>query len=73
MREFVGVFDVGQVLMVGDYGDGVRRSLNILVPFCESKDDRKQFSVIDVVVSFGREEGAREVGTGMEVAICITL
>ena len=72
-REFAGVFDVGQVLMVSDDGDGVRCSLNILTPFCEGKDDCEQFLVIDVVVPFGRKEGAREVGIGKEITICIIL
>ena len=40
-REFAGVFDVGQVLMVGNDDDGVRHSLNILTPFYKSKDDHK--------------------------------
>ena len=48
-------------------------SLNILTPFSKSKDDCEQFSVIDVIVLFSREEGAREVGAGMKVAICILL
>ena len=72
-REFAGVFDVRQVFMVGNDGDWMGRSLNILMPFGESEDDYKQFSVIDVIVLFSGKKGAREVGTGMKVAIGITL
>ena len=73
VRKFVGILDVGQVLMVCDDGDRVRCSLNVLMPFCESKNDCKQFSVIDIIILFGREEGTREVGTGMEVAVGVSL
>ena len=59
--------------MVGDDGDRVGCPLNILTPFRESKDHCKQFPVIDVIVSFGGKEGAREVGTGVKVTIGIAL
>ena len=35
--------------------------------------DREEFSVIDVVVSFGGGEGFREIGTGVEVAVGVLL
>ena len=54
--------------MVGDDGDRVRRSLDILSPFCEGKDNSKEFAVIDVVIPFGREECTRKVGAGVEIA-----
>ena len=59
--------------MVGDNGNRVGRSLNILAPFGESEDDCKQFVVIDVIVSFGREEGSREISAGVEVTVGISL
>ena len=59
--------------MVSDDGNRVGCSLNILTPFSESENDCKKFSVIDVIVPFGGEKSAREVGAGMKVAIDIAL
>ena len=59
--------------MVSDNGDRVGCPLNILMPFCESKDHCEQFPVIDVIVSFGGKEDAREVGAGVKVTIGIAL
>ena len=73
MREFTGIFDVGQALVVGDDGNRVGRSLNILAPFSKGKNDCKEFSVIDVIISFSRKEGAGEIGTGVEITIGIAL
>ena len=71
--EFAGVFEVGQVLVIGDDSDRMGRALNVLSPFSEGKDDCKEFSIVDVVVSFGGEESAREVGTGVKVSVCVAL
>ena len=59
--------------MVGDDGNRVGCSLNVLTPFGESKNDCKEFSVIDVIVLFGGEEGMREICAGIKVAIGIAL
>ena len=72
-REFTGVLDVGDILVVGDDGDGKRSSLEVVFLLGESKDDCKQFLVINIVVSFGKGEHFGEVGTGMKVAIDILL
>ena len=42
-----------------------------MFPLSESKDDHKQFSVVNIVVSFGKKEHFEEVGTGMKVTIDI--
>ena len=52
--------------MVCDNSDWVRRSLDILMPFCEGKDDHKEFLIIDVIVVLSGEKGMRKVGTGMD-------
>ena len=72
-RMFTGVLKVGQVLVIGDDGNRMRCTLNVLSPFSERKDDCKEFAVIDVVVLFGRAESMREVGTRMEITIGISL
>ena len=47
--------------------------MNVLAPFGKSKNYHKQFSVIDVIVPFGREEGAREIGARVEVTVGVSL
>ena len=59
--------------MIGDDGDSKRSSLEVVFPLSESKDDHKQFLVINIVVLFGEGEHFGEVGTGMKVAIDIPL
>ena len=59
--------------MVGNDSNRVGRTLNILPPFGEGKDYCKEFPVVDVVISFGREESTREVGAGVEISIGIAL
>ena len=59
--------------MIGDDGNGMRCTLNVLSPFSKGKDDRKEFPVVDVVVSFSREESTREVGARVEITIGISL
>ena len=69
----MGVFKVGQVLVVGDDGNRMRCTLNVLASFSKGKDDCKEFSVIDVVVPFSWEESTREVGARMEITIGVGL
>ena len=64
---------VGHVFVVGDNGDWMGRSLDILPPFREGKDDHEEFAIIYIVVPFNGEEGAREVSAWVEIAIGISL
>ena len=59
--------------MIGDDSNGMRCTLNILPPLCEGKDDRKEFPVVDVVVSFSGKESSREVSAGVEISIGVGL
>ena len=59
--------------MIGDDGDSKRSSLEVVFPLSESKDDHKQFSVVNVIVAFGEGECFGEVGTGVKVTIDILL
>ena len=43
--------------MIHDNGDGVQSSLKVMFPFRKGEDDSKEFSVIDVIVPFGKREG----------------
>ena len=51
------VFDVGQIFVIHDDRDGVRGSLEIMLPFREGENDSKEFSVVDVIISFCKREG----------------
>ena len=59
--------------MVRDNGDRMRSSLDILLPFFQCKDHRKEFAIIDVVVSLGRNERLREIGARVGITIEIIL
>ena len=72
-RKFTGIFKVGQVLVVGDNGNRMRCTLNVLTPFSEGKDDCKELAVVNIVVSFGGEKSTGEVGAGMEITVGIRL
>ena len=69
----MGVFDIREILMISDDGDSKRSSLEVVFPLSESKDDCKQFSVVNIVVSFSEGECFGEVGTGIKVAVDILL
>ena len=51
--------------MVGDDGDIVCSSLEILTPFFQCQIYCKKFTVIDIIVSCSKGEGMRKVSTGM--------
>ena len=59
--------------MIGDDSDGVRCTLNRLLPLRKGKYNRKEFPVIDVVVSFSGKESSREVSAGVEISIGVSL
>ena len=51
--------------MVGNDGNGERGALKIVFPLRESKNDGKEFMVINIIVVLGEGECFREVGTRM--------
>ena len=59
--------------MVGEDGDRVRSSLQVLFLFHKSKDNGEELSIIDVVVALGRGEGLGKVSTGVKVSCLIRL
>ena len=59
--------------MVSEDGDGVRSSLQVLLPLDESEDDGKELSIIYVVVVFCEGEGLGEVSAGVKVSCVIRL
>ena len=72
-RQFAGVFDIGEIFVVSDDGDRMRSSLDILLPFFQCKDHRKEFAIIDVIVLFGKNERLGEIGARVGITIEIIL
>ena len=59
--------------MIGNDSDRMRSTLDVLPSFREGKDNREEFPIVDVVVSFSGEESTREVGAGVKISVCIAL
>ena len=72
-REFVRVFEIGQVLMIGEDRNRVRSPLQVLFPLSKSKDNSKEFPIIDVVVVLSQREGLGKVSAVVKVSCCIRL
>ena len=54
--ERLGLVEVGEVFVVCENLYRERRAVEVVMPGLQGTDDRKEFSVIDVVVSFSRRE-----------------
>ena len=65
--------EVHQVLVVHKDLDGEGRSMEIMSPGLQGADDGKEFLVIDVVVLFHWDEQLGEIGTGVSIAIGVSL
>ena len=72
-REFTRVLEIGQVFMISEDRDRVRSPLQILFPFSKSKDNSKEFPIIDVVVALSQREGLGKVSAGMKISSHIRL
>ena len=59
--------------MVGEDRDGVRSSLQVLLPFHKSEDDSEELSIIYIVVTFCRGEGLGKVSAGVKVPCFVRL
>ena len=57
--------------MVGEDGDGVRNSLQVLLPFYKSEDNGKELPIVYVVVVLGWGEGLGKVSAGVKVSCVI--
>ena len=47
--------------------------MEIVSPGLQGTDNCKEFPVVNVVVSFSRDERLREIGVGVPIAVCISL
>ena len=73
MREFAWIFEVGQVLMVGEDRDRMWGALQVLLSFTQSKDDSEKLLIVDVIVMFCCREGLGEVCTRVKVTGSVRL
>ena len=54
--EGLGLAEVGEVFVVCENLYRERRAMEVVTPGFQGTDDRKEFSVIDVIISFSRRE-----------------
>ena len=54
--ERLGLMEVSEVLVVCENLYRERRAVEVVTPGFQGMDDREEFSVIDVIVSFSRRE-----------------
>ena len=69
----LGGMEVGEVFVVGEDLNGKWKSMEVMLPGLQSSDDSKEFSVVDVVVSFHRGEQLGEVGAGVPLIVRVSL
>ena len=65
--------EVCQVLVVSEDLDGEWGSMEIMPLEFQGMDDSEELPVVDVVVSFYRDERLGEIGAGMPITIRIGL
>ena len=73
MVEGLGETEVGEIFMVSEDLYRERGSVEVVLPTLQGMDDGKEFSVIDVIVSFCQGERLGEVGTGVPFAVRVSL
>ena len=63
--EFTRVLYIRKIFVVGNNGNGERGALKIIFPLKKSKNDCKEFTVVNIIVAFSEGEHFREVSTRM--------
>ena len=64
VEEFMRVLYIRKIFVVSNNGNGERGALKIMFPLKKSKNNCKEFVVINIIVAFGEEECFREVSQG---------
>jgi hypothetical protein len=59
--------------MIGEYDDRVRVPFKVMPPCFQSTDNGKEFSIVDLVVSFSGVKGLRKVSARVICSIFISL
>ena len=57
--------------MIGEDRDRVRSPVQVLFPLSKSKDNSKEFPIIDVVVMLGQGEGLGKISARVKVPCCV--
>ena len=73
MIEGMGGAEVSEIFMVSEDLYKERGPVKVVSPGLQGMDDGKEFSVIDVIVSFCQGERFGEVGTGVPLAVPVGL
>ena len=71
--EILGGAEEGEILMISEYNDGVRGSEQEMVPVGDSAYDCEEFSIIDLIISFGWSKRFGEVEAWVVVTVIIFL
>ena len=71
--EFLGLSEVGEVLMVSEYLDWGGGSKEIVSPGIQGSHDCEEFSVVNVIVVLGRAKHLGEIGTGVPNSVDVSL
>ena len=59
--------------MIGEKGDGMRGSLEVVAPMVKGVDNGEQLPIVNIVVAFSRGEGLGEVSARVKIPIIISL
>ena len=71
--KILGLTEVCQVLVVSKDLDGERGTMEVVPSGLQGADDGEEFTVINVIVSFCRDEQLKEVRVRMPVTVDISL
>jgi len=69
----LGLSEVDKVFMVNEDLNWEGGAMEVVLPRFEGANDGKEFSVIDVIVSFSLRERLGEIGVGMPISIRVGL
>ena len=61
------------MFMVGEKGDGMGGSLEVVAPMVKGVDNGEQLSIVNIIVAFSRGEGLGEISTRVKIPIIILL
>ena len=65
--------EIGEILVIHEDLDWKGRTIEVVLPRFQGTDDGEEFTVVDVIVSFGRRERLGEIGAWMPIPIGVGL
>ena len=72
-HEVLGGLEEGEILMISEYNDGMRRPEQKMSPMGNGTNNSEQFAIIDLVITFCRVKGFWEIKAGMIISVVIFL